>query len=54
LEKGSRFILHERHHKHEFEWLKFENLKDLYFYPIFLKKEIFDLPEVFTLRTEME
>lgn len=54
LEKGSRFILHERCPKHEFEWLKFENLKDLYFYPIFLKKEIFDLPEVFTLRTEME
>jgi len=26
----------------------------LYFYPIFLKKEIFDLPEVFTLRTEIE
>lgn len=54
FEKGSRFILHEHQHKHEFEWLKFENLNDLYFYPIFLKKEIFDLPEVFTLRTEKE
>lgn len=54
LEKGSRFILDERHHKHEFEWLKFEKLNDLYFYPLFLKKEIFDLPEVFTLRTEIE
>ncbi|NLJ64849.1 MAG: NUDIX domain-containing protein [Christensenellaceae bacterium] len=54
LEKGSRFILREHHNKHEFEWLEFENLNDLYFYPIFLKKEIFDLPEVFTLRTEIE
>ncbi len=48
-----------------FEWLDFERLKDEYFYPlflkkeifnlpVFLKKEIFNLPESFTIRTEHE
>ena len=37
-----------------FEWLELDRLKDEYFYPIFLKKEIFNLPETFTLCTEME
>lgn len=54
LEKGYRFILNERHHTNEFQWLKFEDLKNLYFYPKFLKKAIYDLPKVFTLRTEIE
>ena len=39
---------------HAFEWLAFERLKDEYFYPLFLKSEIFNLPESFTLRTEFE
>lgn len=50
LEKGEKFTLHERHHIHEFEWLPFERLKDEYFYPIFLKSEIYNLPESFTIR----
>lgn len=54
LEKGERFTLRERHHTHEFEWLAFERLEGEYFYPIFLKKEIFHLPDKFTLRTELE
>ncbi|GGE32066.1 NUDIX hydrolase [Streptococcus himalayensis] len=53
-EKGKHFILHEHHHAHEFEWFKFEDLNDLYFYPLFLKKEIVRLPDEFTLRTEIE
>ena len=32
----------------------FEQLKEEYFYPQFLKTEIFHLPETFTLRTEWE
>ena len=52
LEKGERFTLHERQHKHDFEWLAFERLRDEYFYPIFLKTSIFNLPEQFTIRTE--
>ena len=37
-----------------FEWLPFERLKDEYFYPLFLKRKIFDLPEHLTLLTSRE
>ena len=37
-----------------FEWLEFERLEDEYFYPIFLKKAIFNLPENLVLRVEKE
>ena len=45
LSKGNRFVLSEGKHTHVFEWLEFEKLKNEYFYPIFLKKEIFNLPQ---------
>ena len=54
LERGEKFTLYEGGHTHDFEWLAFERLKDEYFYPLFLKKAIFELPEQFTLRTELE
>ena len=54
LEKGERFTLHEGHHIHDFEWLTFERLQDEYFYPIFLKTNIYNLPKQFTIRTEYE
>lgn len=54
LLKGERFSLKEGCHQHDFEWLNFERLKDEYFYPLFLKESIFDLPDVFTIRTENE
>ena len=54
LSKGSRFSLREGHHRHDFECLPFERLKDEYFYPLFLKKEIYNLPSAFTIRTERE
>lgn len=53
-ERGSRFTRTEGKHTHRFEWLAFDRLQDEYFYPIFLKKEIFNLPKVFTIRTELE
>ena len=53
-ENGNSFILTEGKHIHTFEWLEFDRLKDEYFYPIFLKKEIFNLPDEFTIRTELE
>ena len=43
LEKGNTF-----------EWLEFDRLKEEYFYPLFLKKEIYSLPDEFTIRTEIE
>ncbi len=54
LTKGSVFTLREGQHTHEFEWLEFGRLKDEYFYPLFLKKDIFNLPDYFTIRTEIE
>ena len=54
LKKGASFTLTEGKHTHFFEWLAFDRLKDEYFYPQFLKTEIYHLPEVFTLRTEIE
>lgn len=52
--KGEKFSLREGQHQHKFEWLKFDRLREEYFYPIFLKEAIFELPSVFTIRTEYE
>ncbi len=52
--KGDRFTMKEGEKTLSFEWLEFERLEDEYFYPLFIKKEIFNLPEEFTLRTEMQ
>lgn len=52
--RGDSFTLREGQHIHDFEWLAFEVLKEEYFYPIFLKTEIFRLPEHLELRTEYE
>ena len=54
LSRGTLFKSKEGRKTHTFEWLEFERLKDEYFYPLFLKKEIFDLPSGFTIRTEIE
>lgn len=54
LEQGDKFTRYEAEHVHDFEWLSFDRLEDEYFYPIFLKKEIYHLPEVFSIRTEHE
>lgn len=53
-EKGERFTLYEGQHMHDFEWLALTRLQEEYFYPIFLKTEIFNLPEHLTLRHEYE
>lgn len=54
LTKGDKFTSSEGHRTHTFEWLDFNRLKDEYFYPLFLKKDIFNLPDAFTIRTEIE
>jgi len=54
LAKGNKFTSKEGHRTHTFEWLEFNRLKDEYFYPLFLKKDIFNLPNEFTIRTEVE
>ena len=52
--KGNCFTIKEGLHTNSFEWLEFERLKDEYFYPLFLKDEIFKLPKHFMIRTEKE
>lgn len=54
LLRGERFESKEGNRTHIFEWLPFERIKDEYFYPVFLKKEIYNLPKEFMLRTERE
>ena len=54
LARGKQFTSNEGHRTHTFEWLEFDRLKDEYFYPMFLKKDIFNLPNVFTIRTEIQ
>lgn len=54
LARGGKFTANEGKRTHTFEWLAFDRLKDEYFYPLFLKKDIFNLPDVFTIRTEIE
>ena len=54
LNKGDRFTLYEGRHIHDFEWLSFDDLQTSYFYPVFLKMEIRNLPDCLTIRTEYE
>ena len=54
LRRGDSFTRTERLHTHRFEWLPLERLQNEYFYPVFLKTEIFHLPEHLTIRTEYE
>ena len=54
LSRGDIFTWQEGKRTHRFEWLPLERLKNEYFYPKFLKKDIYNLPDVFTIRTEME
>ena len=54
LSRGDQFTCAEGTRTHRFQWLPFEQLKDEYFYPLFLKKEIFNLPQKLKLRAEFE
>ncbi len=56
LSRGEAFVCTDAENGTElrFEWLSFECLKDEYFYPLFLKEKIFDLPDRLTLITNRE
>lgn len=54
LSRGQCFTRMEGQQTHRFEWLAFDRLESEYFYPLFLKKDIFHLPDEFTIRTEIE
>lgn len=52
--RGDKFVIYENKHINKFEWLDLKKLKTEYFYPLFLKEKIFELPENLTLITEYE
>ena len=54
LARGNTFTVYEGRHTLTFEWLNFSQLKEEYFYPLFLKEKIFDLPEHLTILAEYE
>ena len=54
LDKGESFVLRGGKHTHTFTWLRWESLREEYFYPLFLKEEIFHLPDALALRAEWE
>ncbi len=54
LSKGDCFRGTDKRHDQRFTWIPFEKLETAYFYPLFLKKEIFHLPQQLTLHTEVE
>ena len=53
LERQNTFTRTEGTDTHIFKWLEIAQLKDETFYPLFLKKEISNLPDGFTIRTEV-
>jgi ADP-ribose pyrophosphatase YjhB (NUDIX family) len=54
LSRGESFVFQEGERKNFFKWLAFEELENEYFYPTFLKKDIYNLQESFEIRTEIE
>ena len=54
VSRGERFVRCEGRHTHEFTWLAYERLRAEYFYPVFLKEKIFDLPDSLELLTTTE
>ncbi len=54
LSKGENFVIEENGVFHRFEWVEFAKLKDMYFYPLFLKEAIYKIPEQLTILEEFE
>ena len=54
MSRGEKFTQKEEAKTNTFEWIEIDSLKEKYFYPLFLKTEIFNLPTEFTLRTEYQ
>ena len=54
LSRGASFVCHDGGKELHFEWLPFDTLKTTYFYPLFLKDKIFNLPDSLTILEEHE
>lgn len=54
LSRGNEFTLYEGIHTFNYKWVTFEELNEIAFYPLFLKDEIFSLPENLEILTEYQ
>ena len=54
LSRGETFLWQEGKRTHTYTWLPFERLEEEYFYPKFLKKKIFSLPDTLPIQAEYE
>lgn len=52
--RGNFFYGIETKKNQKFEWLTFERVKNEYFYPLFIKEKIDNLPETFEMITEFK
>ena len=52
VSRGESFIIKERHHTLEFKWLDVNALESAYFYPVFLRDRLKNLPEGVEVITE--
>ena len=53
LSRGNTFSTTEGTQTNTFRWVDFKDLQNMYLYPLFIKKEIFCLPESLQLITEI-
>lgn len=54
LTRGNEFITYENTISHKFKWMPFKQLEKERLYPLFIKKEIFNLPQHLTLNIELK
>lgn len=54
MQQGETFLHREGRRSHFFQWLPMQRLRDIYFYPLFLKELLPALPESLTLLTTAE
>lgn len=54
MARGDSFIISEAEDTNHFQWLPFDSLKNEYFYPLFIKEKIFNLPQTLTLIAEYD
>ena len=53
MARGEEFSTREADQVNTFRWVDFDQLEGMYLYPLFIKKEIFRLPESLQLITEI-
>ena len=53
LKRGETFVTTEAEQTNTFRWVDFADLKNKYLYPLFIKQEIFHLPDSLQLITEV-